>query len=287
MTESEMDQLFHALSHEIRRRILDILRDRPGSSVGEIAKAFDVSRIAVMNHLTVLEKAGLTVSEKDTRSRRLYLNAAPIQIIHDRWISDYSGHWSHKIVSLKFAAEAAVQMSAGNDKSIYRVRIAAPIETVWSILVKTDDVLPFFFGAVCRTPSGLRPGAPLAMRTKSGAYTAVVGKVLEFLPPHRYAHTLKFTGLDEAPATVTYELKEVDGGVEFTLTTTGAPAMSKTGKSMAQGGPYIVKTLKAIAESGRPGLGARLMLTIIGLTERLNPKVSRSEHWTFDRIAKL
>ena len=104
-----MDAVFHALAHETRRTILDLVRDKPGQSVGELARSFDVSRIAIMNHLTVLGDAGLLISEKDGRSRRLYLNAAPIQMIHDRWINDYTGHWAGKLTGLKYAAEAAAR----------------------------------------------------------------------------------------------------------------------------------------------------------------------------------
>ena len=57
ITNNDMSAVFHALSHESRRKMLDILKAKPGASVGELAKAFDVSRIAVMNHLSVLEKA--------------------------------------------------------------------------------------------------------------------------------------------------------------------------------------------------------------------------------------
>ncbi|MAP96097.1 MAG: transcriptional regulator [Ponticaulis sp.] len=104
-----MDAVFHALAHDTRRTILDMVRDQPGQRVGELAKAFDVSRIAIMNHLAVLEAAGLIISEKDGRSRRLYLNAAPIRMIHDRWINDYTGHWAGKLTGLKYAAEQAAQ----------------------------------------------------------------------------------------------------------------------------------------------------------------------------------
>ena len=85
-------------------------------------------------------------------------------------------------------------IAAGADKAIYRVVIDAPIDRVWSELVKTDEVLPFFFGSVCRTPTGsIEVGKPMAMRTPNDKYTGVVGKVLEFDPPHRYSHTLMFT----------------------------------------------------------------------------------------------
>lgn len=109
MTEQDADKLFHALAHETRRTILDLVRETPGQGVGELASAFDVSRIAIMNHLNVLEQANLIISEKDGRTRRLYLNAAPLQMIHDRWINDFSGHWASKLTGLKYAAEAAAK----------------------------------------------------------------------------------------------------------------------------------------------------------------------------------
>ena len=57
ITNEDMDQVFHALAHETRRAILDHLRHTPGLSVGKLAAHFDVSRIAVMNHISVLEDA--------------------------------------------------------------------------------------------------------------------------------------------------------------------------------------------------------------------------------------
>lgn len=109
ITNEDMDLVFQALAHETRRAVLDLLRERPGQSVGKLAAQFDVSRIAVMNHLSVLERAGLVVSEKDGRSRRLYLNIIPIQMIYDRWSDDYSQHWASKITSIKYAAERAAK----------------------------------------------------------------------------------------------------------------------------------------------------------------------------------
>ena len=104
-----MDGVFHALAHETRRAVLDHLRDTPGLSVGALSAKFDVTRIAVMNHLRVLEDAGLITSQKDGRSRRLYLNAMPIQMIYERWIDGYSAHWLDRMSVIKQAAERAAQ----------------------------------------------------------------------------------------------------------------------------------------------------------------------------------
>lgn len=108
-TNDDMDAVFQALAHTTRREILDLVRDKPGQGVGELAKAFDVSRIAVMNHLSVLEKAGLLISQKDGRTRRLYLNAMPIHAIHERWVDAYSAHWADRMSFIKSAAEQAAK----------------------------------------------------------------------------------------------------------------------------------------------------------------------------------
>ena len=98
--------------------MLDIVKEEPGIGVGALAGEFDVSRIAVMKHLAVLEQANLVVSEKDGRTRRLYFNAAPIQMIHDRWTTEYSAYWAGQLTRIKYLAEArhAVKKKKGKQK---------------------------------------------------------------------------------------------------------------------------------------------------------------------------
>lgn len=109
ITDDAADKLFSALSHRTRRQMLDILRAKPGLPVGELAANFDVSRIAVMNHLSVLEGAGLVLSKKEGRQRLLYLNAMPIREIYDRWTDTYADHWLGRMNYIKQAAEAAAK----------------------------------------------------------------------------------------------------------------------------------------------------------------------------------
>ena len=104
--DSDMDTVFQALANQSRRQMLDIVKEAPGIGVGALAGEFDVSRIAVMKHLRVLEAANLVVSEKDGRTRRLYFNAAPIQMIYDRWTTEYSGYWAGHLMRIKYLAEA-------------------------------------------------------------------------------------------------------------------------------------------------------------------------------------
>ena len=135
-------------------------------------------------------------------------------------------------------------------RQVWKVVIAAPIETVWNTLVKTDEVLPFLFGAVCETEHGLQVGKPMRMISKNGKFVIAYGEVLEFMPPTRFSHAINFAmAPDEAPAKTTYELREIPGGTELTLISE-ALAGTQTAK-MGRSGRFIVNNLKAKTKSSR------------------------------------
>jgi predicted transcriptional regulator len=106
MKPESMDTLFQALASAPRREILDIVREQPGCSVMHVCKYFDVSRIAVMKHINVLEKANLLISEKQGRTRRLHFNATPIQMIYERWTTEYSAMWAGRLTEFKRRIES-------------------------------------------------------------------------------------------------------------------------------------------------------------------------------------
>jgi ArsR family transcriptional regulator, repressor of sdpIR and other operons len=62
-----MSRVFKALSDPTRRRILQLLRQRP-MSAGELADHFDVSKPAMSAHFAVLREAGLIDSQKHGKS---------------------------------------------------------------------------------------------------------------------------------------------------------------------------------------------------------------------------
>lgn len=93
MSSSDTDDLiFKALAHSRRRAILDHLKDEPRTT-GMLCEMFDdLDRCTVMQHLKVLESAGLIIVRRDGRERWNLLNSLPIKRIHDRWISEYASH---------------------------------------------------------------------------------------------------------------------------------------------------------------------------------------------------
>ncbi len=105
MKDKQVDLVFAQLAHAGRRRMLDLLMSTPGMSVKALSSHFEMSRIAVMKHLRGLEEAGLVLSKKEGRTRRLFFNAVPIQLIYDRWTTQYSAFWSSRMVDLKSRVE--------------------------------------------------------------------------------------------------------------------------------------------------------------------------------------
>ena len=98
---AENDRIFKALSHHTRREMLDALRDEP-QTTGALCEAFpDLDRCTVMQHLKVLEDAGLVVARRDGRERWNHLNALPIREIYDRWIGFYAGPTVEKLAALQ------------------------------------------------------------------------------------------------------------------------------------------------------------------------------------------
>lgn len=90
MTVTE-SQVFGAISHPARRRMLDLLvhSDRP---VNAIAANFEMSRPAVSQHLRVLLDAGLVTEHRSGRERRYRLAPERLAPVRD-WLSHYERFW--------------------------------------------------------------------------------------------------------------------------------------------------------------------------------------------------
>ncbi len=108
MKEKQLDALFQAMAHTVRREILDIVKTNPGSRVSDVCKHFSMSRIAVMKHLGILEAADMIVSEKSGRSRLLFFNIMPIQAIYERWTNQYDSVWTRSLSAFKKDLERKV-----------------------------------------------------------------------------------------------------------------------------------------------------------------------------------
>jgi DNA-binding transcriptional ArsR family regulator len=131
--------LWPALADPTRRRVLDLLRDRPATT-GEIAAHFTISRVAVMRHLEVLASAGLVTSRKRGRERWHYLNAVPLRRVHERWADPLASNLASGLLRVKERVEtpgSGLQLTPPAVDVALEVAMAAPPTAVFAAL--TDD----------------------------------------------------------------------------------------------------------------------------------------------------
>src|SRR5687767_2232659 len=106
MSRDRSDNLiFKALADGRRRELLDLLRDAPQTTSELCAQFKTLDRCTVMQHLGVLEKAGLIIVQKKGKFRWNYLNVVPIRDIYDRWINQYASPSVELLTKLKHDLE--------------------------------------------------------------------------------------------------------------------------------------------------------------------------------------
>jgi DNA-binding transcriptional ArsR family regulator len=102
----DMDEVFKALADPSRRDLLDALYDEDGQTLSALERKLpQMTRFGVMKHLKVLEEAGLLTTRRRGREKLHFLNAVPIRLIHDRWVSKYAEPWAATLSELKTRME--------------------------------------------------------------------------------------------------------------------------------------------------------------------------------------
>lgn len=104
--QPNLDLMFQALADPTRRAMIDRLSRGP-ASVSELAKPFDMSLPAVVQHLQALENSGLVTSQKVGRVRTVQIQPDTLSLA-EQWINDRRTAWSRRLDRLgDFLAETA------------------------------------------------------------------------------------------------------------------------------------------------------------------------------------
>jgi DNA-binding transcriptional ArsR family regulator len=93
-----LDRVFHALSDPSRRAMLERLSRGP-ASVSELAKPFDMTLAAVVQHLQVLENSGVVRTEKIGRVRTCRIEPTALSTA-ESWIAKRRALWERRLDSL-------------------------------------------------------------------------------------------------------------------------------------------------------------------------------------------
>lgn len=99
VTPDREPDVFEAISHPARRRMLDLLVEAD-RSVNTIAGHFQMSRPAVSQHLRILLDAGLVTEQRHGRERRYHLVPERLGPIRD-WLAHYEQFWDEHLQRLQ------------------------------------------------------------------------------------------------------------------------------------------------------------------------------------------
>ena len=239
-----MDAVFKALADPTRRSLLDELFKEDGQPLGKLEQRLPMTRFGVMKHLRVLEEAGLVVARRRGREKLHYLNAVPIRLVHDRWVSKFAEPWAATLSELKTSIEEAVM------EKVFEIYIKTTPERLWEALTNSEMRAKYSFGVGCETDwepgsrwQGVSPKAPGPISH---------GEVLEVDPPRRLVQSFQALwseAVEQAGTSrVTYEIERVADSCRLTVIHDELP--EGVNNEIYGGWPMILSGLKTLLETG-------------------------------------
>jgi uncharacterized protein YndB with AHSA1/START domain len=241
-----MDDVFKALADPTRRSLLDELSRRDGQTLSALEQRLPMTRFGVMKHLKVLEQAGLVVTKKRGREKLHFLNAVPIRLVHDRWVSKYAEPWAATLTGLKKNLE-----ENGMEK-VFEIYIKTTADRLWEAIIDSEMRAKYTFGV--GVTSDWTPGSRYeAAAVRPGMSIPISeGENLEVDPPRRLVQsfTAKWSDEVEAEGTsrVTWEIEPVGDSCRLTVTHDGLREGATD--ELYGGWPQILSGLKTLLETG-------------------------------------
>jgi uncharacterized protein YndB with AHSA1/START domain/DNA-binding transcriptional ArsR family regulator len=239
-----VDDVFKALADPTRRSLLDELFRQDGQTLSALEERLPMSRFGVMKHLKVLEEAGLVVTRKRGREKLHFLNAVPIRLVHDRWVSKYAEPWAAGLTALKRRIEERPM------EKVFEIYIKTTPERLWEAITDPEQRAIYSFGVVVE--SDWTPGSAYRASARNGQVPISEGENLEVDPPRRLVQSFHALWGDDVAAEgtsrVTWEIEPV--GDSCRLSVTHDQLAEGANNQLYGGWPMILSGLKTLLETG-------------------------------------
>jgi DNA-binding transcriptional ArsR family regulator len=98
------DEVLTALADPTRRRVLTLLAERGEGTATTLAGELPVSRVAVVKHLAVLDRAGLVQARRQGREVRYTVRTEQLDATA-RWMAGLATQWDARLAAIKRLAE--------------------------------------------------------------------------------------------------------------------------------------------------------------------------------------
>ena len=95
---ASLDRLFQGLADPTRRRVIERLSAGP-APVSELARSSRMALPSFVQHLRVLEDAGVIRSRKTGRVRTCWLTPQPLHLA-ESWLEQQRAHWNRRLDQL-------------------------------------------------------------------------------------------------------------------------------------------------------------------------------------------
>jgi DNA-binding transcriptional ArsR family regulator len=102
VSASNVDRTLAALADPHRRRVIDLLRERPHRA-GELAQAMRLSFPAMSRHLRTLRGSGLVTEDRDEFDSRVRIYRLKPEAIASlrAWLAETDALWARQLAALK------------------------------------------------------------------------------------------------------------------------------------------------------------------------------------------
>jgi uncharacterized protein YndB with AHSA1/START domain len=240
-----VEAVFRALAAPPRRRLLDELFKRDGQTLGALERRLPMSRFGVMKHLRVLEEAGLIVTRKRGREKLHFLNAVPIRLVHDRWVSKYAAPWAASLSELKQKLEDKAM------EKVFEIYIKTTPERLWEAITNPEMRRKYNFSA--GVESDWTPGSRYRGVSRFAPAPIWEGENVEVDPPRRLVQTFSALWSDdvkrEGTSRVTWEIEPI--GDSCRLVVTHSDLRENANPELYGGWMMILSGLKTLLETGQ------------------------------------
>lgn len=85
----DADDVFKALADPNRRKLLDLLYEKNGQTLGELCAHLDMARQSATQHLGILESANLIATVRRGREKLHFINPVPLHEVYERWVRKF------------------------------------------------------------------------------------------------------------------------------------------------------------------------------------------------------
>ena len=83
------DKVFKALADPTRRKLLDLLYEKNGQTLGQLCENLAMARQSATQHLELLEAANLVSTVRRGREKLHFINPVPIHEVYERWVRKF------------------------------------------------------------------------------------------------------------------------------------------------------------------------------------------------------